>query len=291
MPMSKSPTGSKVRTRRGYADGPYGQIHYQAYGQGLPLVLLHQAPMTSAQFDYVYAPLARRGIHAVGIDMPGFGGSDPTTVAPAIADYAQVVAGVLDHLGVARAAVLGHHTGALVAAEAAVQLPDRICAVILNGPLLVGEAEHKEFMAGMHLQERAFAPSEHAGHMAQLFDIRDELARGAISQARLSDYVVQALTGQGEYWWGHHAAFNYDLAARLPMIGQPTLILTNSGDQIHAHAHETRALRADFAWASLEGGGIDIVDEQPEAWADAVSAFVREHGETPGPSASRLPSP
>lgn len=43
----------KPVTRRGYADGPFGQVHFQSFGEGIPLLLLHQAPMTSSQFDYV----------------------------------------------------------------------------------------------------------------------------------------------------------------------------------------------------------------------------------------------
>ena len=43
------------RPRRGYADGPYGQVHFQdTGGNGLPLILCHQAPITSRQYDNVF---------------------------------------------------------------------------------------------------------------------------------------------------------------------------------------------------------------------------------------------
>jgi pimeloyl-ACP methyl ester carboxylesterase len=260
--------------RRGYADGPFGQIHFQMLGDGDPLVLLHQAPMTSSQFDNVYAPLAERGFRAIGIDMPGFGMSDPTDFVPGVGDYARIVPPVLDRLGIARAAVLGHHTGALAATEAALQFPDRVSALIVNGPLLVTEADYAEFMAGLHVWEQDYMARPEAGHMVELFAIRDRLAKGAIPPARLSEYVVQALIGRGAFWYGHHAAYSYRQAETLPRVTQPTLILTNTGDMIHPHALRARALRPDFAYAALEGGGIDIVDEQPEAWADAVAVFL-----------------
>ena len=53
-----------------------------------------------------------------------------------------------------------------------------------------------------------------------------------------------------------------------------TLILTNDGDQIYEHAHRARALRPDFAFVALEGGGIDVIDQLPDAWTEAVAAFV-----------------
>jgi hypothetical protein len=34
-------------------------------------------------------------------------------------------------------------------------------------------------------------------------------------------------------------------------------------------------MRPDFAYTALEGGGIDIVDQMPEEWADAVAAFLK----------------
>jgi len=52
-----------TRPRRGYTDGPFGQIHYQdTGGEGFPLVLCHQAPMTSRQYDTVYPLLSAEGI-------------------------------------------------------------------------------------------------------------------------------------------------------------------------------------------------------------------------------------
>lgn len=260
--------------RRHYTDGPFGQIHFQDTGDGAPLVLIHQAPATSNQFDNVYAPLAERGFRAIGIDMPGFGGSDPTPGTPTVADYARIVPPVLDALGIGSAALLGHHTGALAANEAAIAFPERIHALILNGPLLVTKEDRESFLSGLHEWEKNYKPTEHAGHMVELFDIRDRLAGGTVPPERLSDYVVHALSGRGAFWYGHYAAYMYDQDVRLPLITQPTLILTNTGDMIYPHAQRAREIRPDFAFAALEGGGVDIVDQQPLAWADVVAGFL-----------------
>lgn len=259
---------------RHYADGPFGQVHFQAFGEGAPLVLLHQAPMTSGQFDNVYAPLRARGFRAIGIDMPGFGMSDPVPGVPTVEDYAQVVPAVLDALGLPQAAVLGHHTGALAATEAAVQFPDRVSALIVNGPLPLTEAARQEYLTTGHLWELQFGALPDAAHMKELYNIRAGFAEGSIPAARLSDYVVQALIGRGEFWHGHHAAFQYRHDESLAKVTQPALILTNSGDQIYALALTAHAIRPDFAFFALDGGGVDIVDQQPEAWSDAVAGFL-----------------
>jgi len=68
--------------------------------------------------------------------------------------------------------------------------------------------------------------------------------------------------------------FIYDHGASIARIKHATLILTNTGDQIYEHAKVTRTMRPDFAYIELIGGGIDIVDQMPEQWADAVVAFL-----------------
>lgn len=243
-------------------------------GDGVPLLLLHQAPMTSGQFDSVYELLAARGVQAIGIDMPGFGMSDPTPSTPTINDYAKVIPPVLDSLGLEHVAVLGHHTGALVAAEAAVAYPSRVSKLVMNGPLLANEEERARFFNGTHQWELRYCARPRAEHMVELFEIRDRFAKGSVSPAKLSSYVVQALLERGAFWYGHHAAYTYDLATQLPRITQPTLILTNTGDMLYEHALRVRQLRPDFAFHALVGGGVDIVDQQPEAWTDAVVSFL-----------------
>jgi pimeloyl-ACP methyl ester carboxylesterase len=51
-------------------------------------------------------------------------------------------------------------------------------------------------------------------------------------------------------------------------------LLTNTGDMTHANAQAAHALRPDFGWAEIPGGGIDICDEAPEAWAWAIIDFL-----------------
>lgn len=266
-----------VRMRRGYVDGPYGQIHYLDGQQGRPLVLLHQAIQNANQFDYVFGPLLERGIRPIAIDLPGFGQSDAPPAPPTIADYAGVLVPVLDALGIAKAAVGGHHTGALVSNEAALLYPDRVSAAILGGQMLISDAVRQHLMTDIVEREKNFQALPGAAHMVEVAAIRERYAAGTVTPARISEYVVQAMQAlsQGTYWWGHNAAFTYHQEERLRQITQPTLILTNTGDMIYQAALEAKKLRPDFAFAALEGGGIDIVDQQPVEWADAIATFLQ----------------
>jgi pimeloyl-ACP methyl ester carboxylesterase len=261
------------KQRRGYADGPFGQVHYRVAGDGKPLVLLHQAPQTSRQFTNVYPRLAARGFQAIGIDLPGFGESDPPDFAPRVEDYATSIPPVLDALGLAQADILGHHTGALVATEVSLQFPSRVRRLILNGPLPLADGEVDQWMPIVD-REKKYAPKIDGGHLTEIFAQRVAFANGTVPLEDITRCVLDNLIGYGPFWYGHNAAFTYDHAAAIPRITHPTLILTNTGDVIFDHALKTHKMRPDFAFASIEGGGIDIVDQQPDAWVDAVARFL-----------------
>jgi pimeloyl-ACP methyl ester carboxylesterase len=243
-------------------------------GEGPAVLMFHQAPMTSGQFDNVYGPLSAHGLTAIGVDMPGFGMSDVPDFVPRVEDYAQVAPAVLDALKIDKAAMLGHHTGALVATEAALQFPDRAFALVLAGPFPLTEEERARYLSTSTPREQAFTALPGGAHLATLFQGRERMAAGTVPLNRISNYVVQALIGPGPYWYGHHAAYQYHHDLSLMRVTLPTLIITNTGDQIHEHAKRAHAMRPDFAYAELEGGGVDIVDQQPEAWSAAVAGFV-----------------
>lgn len=260
--------------RRAYTDGPFGQIHYQFAAEGRPLALLHQAVMHSDQFSNVFAPLAARGLRPIAIDMPGFGMSDATPSIPTVADFSRAVMPVLDALGVDRAVVGGHHTGSMVATETALQHPARVAAVIMGGTMVMPDEQRFAMRDDFAEREKRFVPLPSAAHMAQLYDTRAGFAGDTVSVERINDYVTQAMVARGPYWYGHHAAFGYDHIAAIRALAVPALILTNTGDMIHDAAVTARALRPDFAYAEIQGGGIDIVDQEPQQWADAIADFV-----------------
>lgn len=263
---------------RGYAAWRHGLVHFYDTGQGgLPLVLLHQAPMSARQFESVYAPLSQRGIRAIGIDMPGFGVSDPTPFVPTIADWVPAVTAVLDYLRLRKAAVLGHHTGSLLATELGLQVPSRVVCVIINGPFPIDEQERKAGLARVDIRERQFEYKNDGSHLAESFLGRFKTYGVDADPRLITRYTVEKFQGFGPFWYGHHAAYQYDHAEALKRLALPTLMLTNTGDQLYQMALRAKALRPDFDFKELIGGGVDIVDQQPEAWSDAVNAFVRLH--------------
>jgi len=108
------------------------RMHLAEQGTG-PLVLLcHGFPECWYSWRHQLSALAEAGFHAVAPDMRGYGQTDAPqeieryTLLHMVGD----MIGLLDALGMARAVIAGHDTGAPVAWHAAQLRPDRFRAVI-----------------------------------------------------------------------------------------------------------------------------------------------------------------
>lgn len=267
---------------RGYARGPHGLVHFhdsaglvEPRDGELPLLLLRQSPASARQFEAAFRPLARRGLRIVAIDTPGFGFSDPTPAFPRLEDWASSFVAVMDHLGIARADVLGHHTGALSATEIALQFPQRVRRLILNGPFPITEEERRRFIADGDASHARGKPKLDGSHLLGSFETRLRMWGPDPDPVTLTRMVAEKYQTLGPYTWGHDAAYRYDHAATLRRLTHPTMILTNTGDDIYELAQRAAALRPDFVYRELQGGTHDIVDQQPEAWSDAVVEYLR----------------
>lgn len=258
--------------RRAYVDGPYGQIHVREIGTGgMPLLLLHQSPLSGAMFTAVLPQLADSGFHAVAMDTPGFGQSDRPAEPVGIPGYASAIPAVLDALGWDRAHVVGHHTGASIACAFAARTPDRIGRLILNGVAWLSD-EERAYFATFRFAPLAIEAS--GAHLQAAWDQRIKASAGWNDVRAMHRYVVEMLANPDDYHWGFTAAFAYDKAPDLQAISSPTMILTNTGDDLFEASKRAHALRPDFAFAALEGGTHDIIDEQPEAWVRAVANWL-----------------
>lgn len=103
-------------------------IEFEVTGEGQPVVLLHGFPDSGRLWRNQVPALADAGFRVVVPDLRGYGASDkPADVdAYAIPFLAGDVLGVLDHLGIERAHVVGHDWGAALAWAIASLVPDRV---------------------------------------------------------------------------------------------------------------------------------------------------------------------
>lgn len=110
------------------ADG--AQLHYRDEGQGLPVLLLHAFPLSSAMFEPQVAALASK-YRFILPDHRGFGQSGTTAGPTEMSRLARDAIAILNHLGISRAVVGGVSMGGYATMALLRENPERARAILL----------------------------------------------------------------------------------------------------------------------------------------------------------------
>lgn len=195
--------------RKTYVDGEFGQIHVRMVtdrdnGTKPPLFCLHQSPKCSLEFQAFLGTAARdRAVYAP--DYPGYGMSDapPSEDAATIAMYARNMWQAADALSLETLDLFGNHTGAKVAAEMAVQQPERVHAIAMVSAAILTEEERNMF-------QDMFTPIPLDLDASRLNiswqRILDRRGPGQTLEM-LDRSLYMNMMGGEAYEWGHVAAF------------------------------------------------------------------------------------
>jgi pimeloyl-ACP methyl ester carboxylesterase len=119
-----------------------GLVHYEAYGRGRPVILLHGWINSWGVWQEEMIQLAERGGYKVyALDFWGFGESAKAKTPPfKLASYVDMVDQFMETLGILRAPVLGHSMGGTVALRLALDKPDRVTRVAVVGSPINGNS-------------------------------------------------------------------------------------------------------------------------------------------------------
>lgn len=262
--------------RRGYLDGATGQIHYRRCTPSRaaePLILLHQSPLSSVQFEAVMPPLAEAGFDVLALDMPGFGMSDVAAEGATLEDFASIIPAGLRAMAWTDAHLVGHHSGAVLAAVFAATHPRGVRKLVLNGFPLLGKAERDHF-ATFYFGPKE--PKPDGSHLLIAWENRLRSTPGWSDLRLMHRYTVEALHRDGSNWRAFPLVISADLEAVLKRIEVPTLMFTNTGEDLYAATKRAYELRPDFfGYAELQGGSHDIIDEQSANWVREIVRYLR----------------
>lgn len=149
-------------TSTGYVDVNGLHMYYEEYGQpdGSPLVLLHGGILTiDLSWATVIPELATRH-RVIGVEMQGHGRTADTerVVTPAV--LATDIVGLLDHLGIDRAHVMGHSFGAAVTIELAVSHPSRVRSIVPISGTVRPEGMHEDLSDPQKMATSTLMPTQ-----------------------------------------------------------------------------------------------------------------------------------
>ncbi len=220
--------------RRAFADTPLGQIHYAEFGEGEPVLFLHETPRSWDQFREVL-PIVGARRRAIAMDTVGFGDScDPREDVATIEAYAEGALLLLDALGLERVDLVGHHTGGVVAIEVAAAAPERVDTLVLSSTPLV-DRDFREAHAGKPLGVDEAERSESGDHLAQLWNQR--LPHYPPGNPELLDrYLIDVIKAEQHATGGHAAVAAYEMEPRLAELRSEVHLIIGGAD-FHAKEH------------------------------------------------------
>jgi pimeloyl-ACP methyl ester carboxylesterase len=261
---------------KGYIDLAWGQVHYRTVRPataGPAMVLLHQSPLSSRNYEQLLPLLAHQG-RPYAIDTPGYGASSPVPEHWEVSDYARVVWDVADALGVDRIALFGRATGAVFALEAALSQPQRVSCLVLHGMPVYTDAERADRMANF---APPFPMDEDGAHLRGIWNrIRGEYPW--IGPELATHFTRDFLAAGADFARSYRAIWRYDLPRRAGgNLRLPTLLVGGSADRI-AFMHARAVALLPQAESVLLDGATDFVAEQdPALFAGHLRAFVARH--------------
>jgi len=186
------------------------ELHYQQFGEGPDLVMIHGITGNLAIWHLEIVPALMSAYRITTYDLRGHGYSGVPPTGYTTADHASDLSHLMDALGIRRAHVMGHSFGADIALHFTINYPDPVERLVLVEPAiaaLMPLREHKEWIGWQYWREKlalggVVVPPEKwydaeylvraSVKMPMLFGFRQGRARRAGPLVRLMDTTTAA---------------------------------------------------------------------------------------------------
>jgi pimeloyl-ACP methyl ester carboxylesterase len=129
----------------------YREVKPTSSPNGRTVLLLHGKNFSGFYWERVIALLASRGFRVVAPDQVGFGLSSRPDIHYSLHQMAANTKALLDHLGIARAVVVGHSMGGMLATRFTLLYPGTVEKLVLEDP--IGLEDYRTFVPYASLEE------------------------------------------------------------------------------------------------------------------------------------------
>jgi pimeloyl-ACP methyl ester carboxylesterase len=257
-------------------------LHVREAGAGLPVVLLHAFPLSSAMWLEQHTALGER-YRVITPDLRGFGGSPPGDDEPSLDAVADDVAAMLDRLGLHRVVLGGLSMGGYAAMAFLRRHPGRASALVLADTKATSDPPEA---AANRLRIAARLAAE--GTTAALVDdvlpslVGPTTVRARPSVAGRVRALVEAASPAAAAWAQRAMAVRPDSLATLRAADVPALVLRGDEDALSSQADAEAMAEAlpRGRLVVLPSAGHLSAMEVPEAFAVTVGDFLAELGES-----------
>jgi pimeloyl-ACP methyl ester carboxylesterase len=245
-----------------------GNIHYEVFGDGFPVVMIHDGLAHSEIWDAQVSAFAR-SYKVVRYDRRGYGRSPQPEAPYSNVEDLQALVGALE---IDKAVFMGSSSGGGLAIDYALEHPERVEALILSGPVVNGLGYSYHFMKrnyGNFDMDRTTTIDLWANDPYAVAPENDA------ARARLRKLLHENPHNLDFAKHGLHQKPERAALDRLHEIIVPTLIITGDRDIADVHAH-VGAIEAGIAGARrvvVGGAGHLPYFERPDDFNHQVREF------------------
>lgn len=235
---------SQAQPQIGFAEVNGAKLYYEVAGSGPTLVLCHAGIADNRMWDDQFSLFAER-YRVIRYDHRGFGQS---SLPPGPFSWSDDLYGLLAHLGIEKAYVVGVSMGGSTVVDFALTHPDMVDALITVGAGLSG-ADVQDSPAERVLFDQVEKAAE-AGDFDKANDIevhiwvdgpnrRPDQVNSAVRE-RVRDMNLPGFYLQAEWAQAQQQTIEPPAAVRLAEIAVPTLVIYGDQDvsSIHTIAHK-----------------------------------------------------
>ncbi len=258
------------------------RIHYDASGQGRPMILLHANPFDRRMWLYQIASYSAHS-RVIAIDLRGYGYSDKPQSPFTLHDMKDDVLAVCAQENVDHAIFMGVSVGSGIAMLIGLEHPQMVDALVLVGGSSNGPQDVESIVAPMRQETLgAYLLQLMRGYVAPQF------AQSKTGHWLLSRFVERADSLDAKCIAQiFRARGGLDMTPRLSSMSVPTLVVNGELDNSLTRGALTARLIPGARHAVLAGTGHACVIEDPAAFDAQVVPFLRANGLWPEQAARK----
>ena len=256
------------------------ELEYEVRGAGEPVLLIDML-IADCFVPLLAEPALAQGHQLIRYHKRGWVGSTHTAPPVSIADHAADAAALLEHLGVRRAHIAGHSTGASIGAQLALDRPEKVHTLTLLEPTLVSLPLGGAFLQAAAPVFETYASGDHSGAFAMFVSAASgldwEVCR-ALLEERIPGVVAQSVKDADTF-------FGVELPAVAEWTFGPEQAAAIRRPVLSVMGAETQPLWveiAEFLRSSLpqveectiDGVGHLLQIQRPEPVARAIAGFL-----------------
>lgn len=259
------------------------ELEYEARGAGESVLLIDML-IADCFVPLLPEPALADRYQLIRYHKRGWVGSTHTPSPVSIGDHAADAAALLEHLGVRRAHIAGHSTGASIGAQLALDYPEKVHTLTLLEPTLVSLPRGGEFLKAAGPVFEAYESGDHSGALAIFVAAASGLDWDecrALLEARIPGVVAQSIKDA-------HTFFGVELPAvaawafgpeQAAAIRRPVLSVIGADTQpLWVEIAEfLRSSLPHIEECTIDGVGHLLQIQRPEPVAQAMAQFLTRH--------------